>query len=106
LSNNKENAAIAAFFSEAQIVLIISVLPLVFALIAASRVNVFLQECGFYLILKGFISYNRKRCGASLKKNTVITAHSKKREISRYDTFLAIRAHICYTYIVRIYGRR
>jgi len=59
---------ITAFFSEAQFTLIISVLPLVFVLISASQVDVFLEEFGFYLTLKGYLNYNRRRLGASLKK--------------------------------------
>jgi hypothetical protein len=44
---------IAVFFSEAQLALIISVLPLDIALIVASRIGLILHENGFYLIAKG-----------------------------------------------------
>ena len=54
LSKSKENATIAAFFSEAQFTLRGSGLPLVFILVLASHADVFLGKFGFYLMLKGF----------------------------------------------------
>jgi hypothetical protein len=90
LVKNKKNAVITAFFSEAQFVLRVSGLPLVFILIAASQVDVFLEKSGFYLTLKGFINYNYRRSGASLKKNTVITSLSKNGETPA-DLTLTIR---------------
>ena len=53
------------FFSEAQFALIESNLSRGIMLVEASRNNVCLEESGFYLMLKGFRNYNRRRFGAS-----------------------------------------
>jgi hypothetical protein len=47
LSKDKETAGITAFFSEAQIALIVSGLPLILVLIAASQFNVFYRKAVF-----------------------------------------------------------
>jgi len=68
LSKNKETAVIIAFFSEAQFTLTVLSLPLALTVISASQVDVFWEEFGFYLTIKGFINHERRRFGASLKK--------------------------------------